>query len=261
MPEEIFLSEEEEEILEQVWKEMEHEDDESNRHNNNSTDISKLDNNIPIDPNSKLSIDVHGREHRGKGPRGGQYVKLPSNRGEDATADKLEAKLEHEKKIRPKVTKPKVVGQVIDIITLNRKRGRYDPVKHREAIDKAKAKAAKNPAPTQEEIEYNLAKIAEMGAWKFRRGLVGNNTDRKNRRNKLLKEFGDGKTCNCVYCGISVTHGTMEQDKIYTTAQGGRYRIANVVPSCGSCNKERSDAPFDEAIEKAEEYYAKRTTK
>jgi 5-methylcytosine-specific restriction endonuclease McrA len=42
----------------------------------------------------------------------------------------------------------------------------------------------------------------------------------------------------------------MEQDKIITTAKGGRYRMDNLVPACSGCNKHRSDKPFDEVIKK-----------
>ncbi len=79
-------------------------------------------------------------------------------------------------------------------------------------------------------------------------------TDRGNRRKKLLKEFGDGTHCPCLYCGVHITHGTLEQDKILTTAQGGKYKMPNIVPSCSDCNKRRSDMPFAEALKKVVKY-------
>lgn len=111
---------------------------------------------------------------------------------------------------------------------------------------KARDKANNVPQPSKEEVKAAKEGIAELGANKFRRNLVGNTKDRAKRRQALLTEFGDGKTCPCIYCGLKVGEGTLEQDKIKTTAQGGRYRTPNLVPACGSCNKMRGDTPWED---------------
>lgn len=114
--------------------------------------------------------------------------------------------------------------------------------RRRAALALAKEKYATNPAPTEEEV----------AAAKYRRDLVGNNKDRAKRRAALLQEFGDGKTCPCVYCGCKLYEKTLEQDKIITTAHGGRYRLPNLVPACSYCNKHRSDMLFGDALKKVE---------
>lgn len=117
---------------------------------------------------------------------------------------------------------------------------------HKAAIAKALAKFKVVPKPTGQEKKEAKAGIAKLGANKYRKNLVGNTKDRAKRRKALYAEFGDGKKCPCIYCGIVVSEGTLEQDKILTTAQGGRYRMANLIPSCSGCNKARSDTPFEE---------------
>lgn len=207
MPEEIDLTEEEEEILDEVWKEIREEEEER-------------DNNQTL-----LSTDIHGREHIPAGSsRGGQFV---SARRDTPT----------------------------QTVKTTSSEARYIHIEaHKSAVKKAIRKYKHCPLPTTEEIEAASAGVKRMGANKFRKNIQGNTRNRRQRRNKLLSQFGDGTTCPCVYCGLVITHGTMEQDKIYPTMEGGRYRTPNLVPSCGDCNKKRGDMPFEEAIRKTVEY-------
>jgi hypothetical protein len=117
-----------------------------------------------------------------------------------------------------------------------------EELKHAQQV--AQKKARNVPKPTPEELKAAEVGLAKLGANKFRKTLNGNSTDRARRREALLKEFGDGKQCPCVYCGLKLEHGTLEQDKIVTTAKGGRYRLPNLVPACGGCNKQRGDLPW-----------------
>lgn len=130
------------------------------------------------------------------------------------------------------------------------------PQEHAAAVAKALAKLAAAPRPTPAEVEAARAGLEKMGANAFRKTLNGNSSDRRRRREALLSEFGDGKVCPCVYCGIKVGEGSLEQDKIYTTAEGGRYRVPNLVPSCSDCNKRRSDKSFAQAIEEVRRHVA-----
>jgi 5-methylcytosine-specific restriction endonuclease McrA len=123
-------------------------------------------------------------------------------------------------------------------------------------VAKAIEKFKSVPKPTKKEVVAAKKGIARLGANKFRRNLVGNTKDRAKRRAALLAEFGDGKTCPCIYCGLRIGEGTLEQDKIITTAHGGRYRLPNLVPACSDCNKRRGDMPFEEAIERVVKYAA-----
>lgn len=116
------------------------------------------------------------------------------------------------------------------------------------AVAVAKAKFKEAPVPTREDRKLASKMLAKLGANKYRRNLVGNTEDRFKRREALLREFGDGTHCPCVYCGVKIGHGTMEQDKIYTTAEGGKYRTPNLVPACSGCNKARGDKPFKSVL-------------
>lgn len=66
----------------------------------------------------------------------------------------------------------------------------------------------------------------------------GNNKDRAARKHWMLTTFGDGTNVPCVHCHASLTFDTVEADRI---VPGGSYRRDNVQPSCGSCNKARSN--------------------
>lgn len=85
----------------------------------------------------------------------------------------------------------------------------------------------------------------------------GNVTDRRNRRMKMLKWWGDGETCKCVWCGRVVTENPgdgsgeapedhISVDHIICHADGGRYIVQNLVPTCQRCNKSRGRKSFDE---------------
>jgi len=68
----------------------------------------------------------------------------------------------------------------------------------------------------------------------------GSSADRLRRKIKLMYRHGDGETCPCVHCGKALTMKTMEQDRIIP---GGPYNMANVQPSCKSCNMLRGNSP------------------
>ncbi len=103
-----------------------------------------------------------------------------------------------------------------------------------------KIKAA--PKPSKTDIARNLLSMKNSS----RRGgdFRGNSRDRTARTVALLKEFGDGTHCPCVYCGRQLDSSTLSQDKIYTGKQGGRYKIANLLPACLGCNESRNDKPL-----------------
>ena len=125
---------------------------------------------------------------------------------------------------------------------------------HATAVALAREKLTRVPQPTEEQVKMAREGMARLGANRYRKTLVGNVYQRKSRRQKLYAEFGDGKNCPCLYCGVKLGEGTLEQDKILTTGQGGRYVPANIVPACGSCNKRRLDMPFGEALEEVVSY-------
>lgn len=83
----------------------------------------------------------------------------------------------------------------------------------------------------------------------------GNSKDRFRRIMNLLRWWGNGTTCACVWCGITLCYnpgnggGTspddhVSVDHIICHADGGRYTITNLVPSCQTCNKSRGRKAF-----------------
>lgn len=68
----------------------------------------------------------------------------------------------------------------------------------------------------------------------------GSSYARRARKHALLALFGNGERCTCAHCGRELTYSTLEQDRI---EPGGRYVLANLQPSCGPCNKRRSNNP------------------
>lgn len=66
----------------------------------------------------------------------------------------------------------------------------------------------------------------------------GSSRDRLRRKLWMLAHFGNGETCPCTHCGMTLTRVTVEADRIIP---GGSYRRDNVQPSCRRCNAQRSN--------------------
>jgi len=66
----------------------------------------------------------------------------------------------------------------------------------------------------------------------------GNSTDRRRRKEWMLKHFGDGTTCSCVHCGTKLTRRTLTADRI---VPGASYRRDNIQPACQPCNRARGE--------------------
>jgi 5-methylcytosine-specific restriction endonuclease McrA len=80
--------------------------------------------------------------------------------------------------------------------------------------------------------------------------LRGNSRDRRARRIKLLRVYGNGTSAPCVHCGTLVDYDSLEVDKIIPGPMGGRYVWDNVHVSCMPCNRTRSDNTTDAEITK-----------
>lgn len=86
----------------------------------------------------------------------------------------------------------------------------------------------------------------------------GNKYDRARRRIFLLAWWGDGQTCQCVWCGVTLrdvpkeeqgAHGEchpehVSADKIIPYEDGPGYIRTNIVPACFRCNNSRRDGDF-----------------
>lgn len=84
----------------------------------------------------------------------------------------------------------------------------------------------------------------------------GNAADRARRVANLLRWWGDGTTCECVWCGRTLRNlahlasgaghpDHVTADHIVTHSEGGRYVMTNLVPACTTCNKSRGATPFN----------------
>jgi hypothetical protein len=99
--------------------------------------------------------------------------------------------------------------------------------------------------PTQAERIKNQQGIRSMGADHFVANVLRpNSRDRARLRQRLAREFGDGKTCPCVHCGKVLSLDQISLDKIYTTAEGGTYRFGNTLGACLKCNMARGETPW-----------------
>lgn len=109
---------------------------------------------------------------------------------------------------------------------------------------KARDKYHDAPEPTEADKQWAREMYERLGADRAEANMRGNVYDRRRSKARLLREFGDGTTCPCVYCGVVLTEETIERDRIYPGSEGGRYIHANLVPADGYCNKRRGDRAF-----------------
>ena len=107
------------------------------------------------------------------------------------------------------------------------------PEHQQKALDKIHA-APQPTAADHDRYARSLADNKRAGG-----ELRGNSQDRHARNQKLLNDFGDGKTAKCSYCGTKVDHSSVQQDKIYPH---NGYRYSNIIPSCRHCNQSRGNA-------------------
>lgn len=138
----------------------------------------------------------------------------------------------------------------------NRPRGFFAPSAVFTAIQQQAADKARNvPQPSAEKIKQNrmvLDRAKNTPGARAGGELRGNAAARRARAERLFAEFGGTERgyVPCVYCGIKTSpkgrdgHASMEQDKILTAAEGGGYRIENLLPACRGCNAHRNDDPY-----------------
>ena len=69
----------------------------------------------------------------------------------------------------------------------------------------------------------------------------GNNKVRSRRKMRLLKDFGDGHTAGCAYCGIRVDYKSIEVEKLDPVV--GYTDDRNLAPSCRGCNSSMGNKP------------------
>lgn len=118
-----------------------------------------------------------------------------------------------------------------------------------DARRKAMEKFAQASPPTTEQAAKARTRIATVGAAEYHSQTKGNTTDRHRREDTLLREFGNGETAPCVYCGkrlgrVDSDLEKLTQDHIWPASEGGRFIMENLVPACAGCNQHRSDRAF-----------------
>lgn len=115
-----------------------------------------------------------------------------------------------------------------------------------EYVTKALEHAGKSPKPGAAQAKAASAKMDQLGADRYEANIRGSSKDRAASRAKLLRVWGDGTQCPCIYCGLKLHESTVTRDKIYTAREGGRYTFENLLPACLACNQTRGDIPFRE---------------
>lgn len=69
-----------------------------------------------------------------------------------------------------------------------------------------------------------------------------NSKARSRLRDRLLEAYGDGNSCNCVFCGDLLFKSQISLDRILPGSLGGTYRFDNVQPTCVTCNIRRGNS-------------------
>jgi hypothetical protein len=113
---------------------------------------------------------------------------------------------------------------------------------HRKAIEKYHA----DPPPTAEEIAKAIADYERLGAADAEMVGRGNSTDRRHRKLRMARDWGDGERAPCVYCGAWLPIDRIEADRIYPGRAGGSYRYENVIPADRVCNARRGARDFSD---------------
>ncbi|MCO7195044.1 HNH endonuclease [Pseudonocardia sp. McavD-2-B] len=100
------------------------------------------------------------------------------------------------------------------------------------------APAVPEPRPPAEALVAVPAPRRPVGRGTSNGNARGNVQDRARRRAWLLATFGDGQTCPCHRCGLTLDDSTITVDRIVPGIEGGTYRRSNIRPACGPCNSE-----------------------
>lgn len=74
----------------------------------------------------------------------------------------------------------------------------------------------------------------------------GNNEVRARRKMKILKEWGNGKSAPCVYCGAKLNYQNLELEKL--VPEIGYDTFENLAPACRKCNASMYSKSFTEKI-------------
>jgi hypothetical protein len=72
---------------------------------------------------------------------------------------------------------------------------------------------------------------------------------RRRLKQGLLDQFGDGKTCPCLNCGMQLDFDTVTMDRLIPGHDNGRYVLPNLIPLDYNCNRIRNKSPFTELME------------
>ncbi len=122
-------------------------------------------------------------------------------------------------------------------------------------------KAGKKVAPTAAQnvgaARTPKAAAANGNVNEARKTFVGSNKNRRERKIALIEEFArkGANLCGCVFCGLKISFAKrfsvegIEEDKIINTKAGGRYRVDNLLPSCGYCSISRGEHDALETIQ------------
>ena len=75
---------------------------------------------------------------------------------------------------------------------------------------------------------------------RYLRGMLLDDQTEEDALSVAILRLGD----QCVYCGVSGKQVVLQGDHLHPQSQGGITRAGNIVPSCGPCNYERHNMPW-----------------
>lgn len=135
------------------------------------------------------------------------------------------------KRVGARISNEEMVKLRAQIISKHNKAKRIKPT------DRQKQKLADQKAQDRLNRQAGRTLRGTRGA-NDQRGSAKNVRDRKK---AMLKEFGDGHTCGCGFCGVRLDFRTLTVEKMRPVLG---YVRENIAPACGGCNSAASDVPF-----------------
>ncbi len=130
------------------------------------------------------------------------------------------------------------------------------PAEKKASLKVATAKVKSAPVPTKTEVDAGREDLRKARLGLIRAGgeKRGNSNDRKVRAKSLFREFGGDERgyVVCPWTGLKMHwsndpkdnpngYPRFEQGKIFTACQGGRYKLANLIPESFEANRSRND--------------------
>lgn len=99
------------------------------------------------------------------------------------------------------------------------------------------------PTPSADDVRAHAERVSRCSC---RAGGDdrGKSRDRRTQKYYLLRAYGNGQVCACMWCGLRLTIATVTEDRLIPGSSGGKYVRSNLGPACVVCNRSRGDVAF-----------------